>query len=690
MNYNETRRHAQHLTHPAPSAELHPTFSVAINPYFVGKLAKDAPDDIWSAFNRNFQHFYLSITEIATHISHGHALTARCRGKRKTENFIARQDLGADFDTEDDRSRLDTLQAHPFISQHGAILHTTSSHRPDAPRARVLFMLDKLITDAAQYSEYAQALIWYFGTSDTYCKEAVRVWFGAQGCEMRILGNVLPCSVMDDLVTQWKAAQPPQESAQLQVASTTDAHEILEQARTRAKAGNRNDTGFWLACQLRNAGYAVDAARAVMLDYQAAVERLGNHPYLVREATDSLASAYSHRPRVDAIINAIENAVIAGEIRISANVQKTLIGVLSIMRRANKTRDVALSLRSVEQACFGFVDKSTVANHLADLVKAGVLAVTRKSNHRSGTLYSLIPAKVGHSQQGVPPTALSVQTLPICVQHYQELQAEPICAINAQIHPLMAQNDDELHHSFGSSAQLILAHLRTLPEGVDSLETLQETVRLSARTVSNKVNYFEAHGIVETVKQGTRRSVKLAKYWRENIEAITPALTSFGQDILRSMRAAKQQIAHHEHMAQNTQAPEERALSEATIQRAEQALQMLQEHKAEAYRERQQWAQENGQNPKDAPPLSLHPRSNPKAHRPVIHVNGHDLTPGEGAKNKPNGLTKAERAQLATDKHLAEVAARSDAGIRVQLGTVTNPNFGQPVPVGNPLNRVSI
>lgn len=613
------------------------TYRVGINPYFSGKLAKDAPDQVWSAFNNAFQHTDLTLTELATTIRQGHALTALTRGKRKTENFISRQDLGADFDTEDERSDLNTLQTNPFIAQYAALLHTTTSHRPDAPRARALFLLERPICDPDRYREYAQALTWHLGASDPLCFDPARVWFGALGCEARTLGNVLPVAVMDELVRHWKEAQPAPTTTPT-LAPTRDAHELLDQALREGRAGNRNSTGFWLARQLRDAGYTIDAAREVMLDFQAAVERLGNHPYLVREATDSLASAYSHRPRVDAIIDAVENAVIAGEIRVSANVQKTLFGALSIMRKANKTKNVALSLRAVERE--SFVDKSTVANHLADLVEDGILEVTRKSNHRGGTAYSLIqtraPAKVGHSQQGAPPTALSVQLLPVCAHHYTELQTEPICAINAQIHPHLARNEGELHHSFGASVQRILAYLRTLPDGVDDLETLQEATRLSERTVRNKVNFLEAHGIVETVKAGARRRVKLARFWCENIEAITPALTTYGQDLLRAERAAKQQIAHHEHMAAYTADEKKKELSEATIQRARLVIGTLKAHKGEAMLTRRQWMQENGQNPKDAPPLSLHPRSNPKVRRPVIHVNGRDLTPGERAITKPN------------------------------------------------------
>ncbi len=684
MNISEKSarvKNAPDIKHP-PHADI---IRIAINPHFVGKVAKDAPDPVWGAFNNSFQHAKLTLDELATHIQKGHAIAAICRGKRKVENFIQRQDLGLDFDTEDERSTLDTLQANPFIAQYAALLHHTSSHTEEKPRARAIFVLEQPITDPNLYREGAQALNWYFGTSDAQCFDPARVWFGAQNCEVRKLGSILPITALNKLITQWKAAQPAPTAPTVNT-PIADSHELLDQALRDGRTGNRNNAGFELAKGLRDAGYSVDQARETMLDYQQAVERTGNHPYLVREATDSLASAYSHKPRVDTILDEMENAVITGNIKVSANVQKTLFGIFTLMRKANKTKDIALSLRSVEHACFGFVDKSSVANHLADLVTLGILEMTRKSNHRSGTKYTLVYVKFGHSQQELPPTALSVQTLRI--DSYHTLQAEPLCAINAQVHPLMARNDNELRHSFGSSVQRILSVLIAHPDKIDSLETLQELTRLSASTIAKKINYLAYHSIVETTREGNRRTVKLAEFWREIIADIAPSLTSFGQDLLRAERAAQQQIAHHEHMAFYTANVDEKAMCEATIQRAEQKLEFLQAHKTERMNERREWLQNEGIDPETAPPLSLHPRSNPKQtvkiclgsdqtkkHLPAgnnktklqaLRRMKRRLTPGETAKVNRNRLNKAELAQAIESKQV----------IRIQLGDMNGENFG--------------
>lgn len=67
----------------------------------------------------------------------------------------------------------------------------------------------------------------------------------------------------------------------------------LSQALERARPGNRNVTGYWLACHLRDDGVSREAARAVLLRYAAQVVA-GDHPYHAREALASLRSAYRH------------------------------------------------------------------------------------------------------------------------------------------------------------------------------------------------------------------------------------------------------------------------------------------------------------------------------------------------------------------------------------------------------------
>lgn len=70
----------------------------------------------------------------------------------------------------------------------------------------------------------------------------------------------------------------------------------LGKALAKAAPGNRNATGFWLACQLRDAGLSEPTAEAVMLDYAGRVPQ-GSDPYTEREALASLHKAFEAGPR---------------------------------------------------------------------------------------------------------------------------------------------------------------------------------------------------------------------------------------------------------------------------------------------------------------------------------------------------------------------------------------------------------
>lgn len=63
----------------------------------------------------------------------------------------------------------------------------------------------------------------------------------------------------------------------------------LEKALGRAEPGNRNDTGLWLACQLRDSGLSSREAESYMLQYARSVKGDG---YTAAEALASLQQAY--------------------------------------------------------------------------------------------------------------------------------------------------------------------------------------------------------------------------------------------------------------------------------------------------------------------------------------------------------------------------------------------------------------
>jgi hypothetical protein len=70
----------------------------------------------------------------------------------------------------------------------------------------------------------------------------------------------------------------------------------LQQAIAKAREGNRNDVGFWLACQLRDDRISELQARSIILTY-ANLAPDGREEYSSKEAVASVRSAYSRPPR---------------------------------------------------------------------------------------------------------------------------------------------------------------------------------------------------------------------------------------------------------------------------------------------------------------------------------------------------------------------------------------------------------
>ncbi len=79
----------------------------------------------------------------------------------------------------------------------------------------------------------------------------------------------------------------------------------LKRAFEQGTNGNRNATGLWLACQLRDNECTQSEAETVMLKYQQGVD-MGSHPYTQREALASLAQAWKMPPREPATIRVTE------------------------------------------------------------------------------------------------------------------------------------------------------------------------------------------------------------------------------------------------------------------------------------------------------------------------------------------------------------------------------------------------
>jgi hypothetical protein len=154
---------------------------------FVEKPGRDLD---WESFNNGFRNQDVDVMEFVNAVFQGHAYCPWMTGKRKVENFLLAQHVAVDMDCGDKRASLRDLVRHPLVQLYGAIVHETPSHTPEAPRARVIFVLDQPITDAVTYKAALQILTDFFPGADPACVDAARFFFGngRLGQEKRLEG----------------------------------------------------------------------------------------------------------------------------------------------------------------------------------------------------------------------------------------------------------------------------------------------------------------------------------------------------------------------------------------------------------------------------------------------------------------------------------------------------------------------
>lgn len=208
------------------------TYRVAVSSM---KLDQKIPQgsSLWHDFNGSFANRELTTYEIGESVFDGRPITTwHSHHWRTTANFTLGQHLGLDMDTEDERSTIPSLLANQFIAKYAALVHTTASHTTAAPRARVLFLLDKPIRQASNYALAATALLWLYGAADRACRDAVRFWYGSKSCDLEFVNNVLPIANVQHLIRQYQETGRRERKRQERaITYSTDQQEVVDALR---------------------------------------------------------------------------------------------------------------------------------------------------------------------------------------------------------------------------------------------------------------------------------------------------------------------------------------------------------------------------------------------------------------------------------------------------------------------------
>lgn len=274
-------------------------FRIAINRMALdGKLADGDPR--WKQFTGSFDNQQLEVVEIANAIYTGHAYCPWQQTQwRASDNFHSAQHIAVDLDTDDTRSSFDTLLHHDLVKMYAGLMHTTPSHTPDTPRARVLFFLDQPITNPEGYRQAVIFLMSQFDGADAACKDPSRFYYGARGCEIWLGDNVLPVAHLRHYFREWKRSQPQTQNREKiirleeyrrppETSDAAHALEILANRVRQSREGQRNNTlnaqaflaGKDVKRNLYSSHEAEDmllaAARAVGLDDDEALRTIRN------------------------------------------------------------------------------------------------------------------------------------------------------------------------------------------------------------------------------------------------------------------------------------------------------------------------------------------------------------------------------------------------------------------------------
>jgi hypothetical protein len=157
----------------------------------------------------------------------------------------------------------------------------------------------------------------------------------------------IPPHLLERIVKPKKVARsvPSTPRTPMPASATSDSSTWLERAIERVRQGAvRNETGFWLATQLRDDGLDMDAAETIMLQYAEAVSPLGDHPYEEQEALNSLGSAYSQPARERATteippqLGAARGTVIQAGVSVQSNSANTAGDGASVVAQAKSAK----------------------------------------------------------------------------------------------------------------------------------------------------------------------------------------------------------------------------------------------------------------------------------------------------------------------------------------------------------------
>lgn len=178
-------------------------------------LKGKAPSNFdWASFYKTFRRVTVTPRGLAILIFKGYSTTPLWEQARREENFVSAGHIAFDFDTGDETAALDyLLRVGTFAWLFASFGYTTTSHTEEAPRSRLVFVLEYPIYNAEDYRAAYQAVAWKIAADgshcDPACKDPLRLYYGSEGCTVESNWSVLGKAALDMVLLEYKAAHPP-------------------------------------------------------------------------------------------------------------------------------------------------------------------------------------------------------------------------------------------------------------------------------------------------------------------------------------------------------------------------------------------------------------------------------------------------------------------------------------------------
>lgn len=222
------------------------------------KIPKDASQDEWRVFHRQWAPFETTARGMAIELYRGYSVAHLHEGRKTKDHWREAWYIALDFESGDKRSSLDYLAQQDLINTFASFGYTTPSHTEDDPHTRIVWIFDEPITDLETYEDLYRALLAEFPWADHSTKDATRFFYGSRDCQVWTNWSILPRPSWEYLVKRWQAAQPkPEPVRTIRVPLSgnfanyvTAAVENECAAIERAADGDRHRTRFAAAAAL--------------------------------------------------------------------------------------------------------------------------------------------------------------------------------------------------------------------------------------------------------------------------------------------------------------------------------------------------------------------------------------------------------------------------------------------------------